>query len=48
MRGMARPGPGLEGEYENWRSMVLTNVLGVAVTAKVAMPQLEKTKGHFW
>ena len=40
--------PGIEtGDYENWRSMVLTNVLGVAVTAKVTMPQLKANKGHF-
>ncbi|MCL4148277.1 UNVERIFIED_CONTAM: hypothetical protein GTU68_038860 [Idotea baltica] len=40
--------PGIEaGDYENWRSMVLTNVLGVAVTAKVTMTELKKRKGHF-
>ena len=40
--------PGIEeGEYENWRSMVLTNVLGVAVTAKVTMPHLREARGHF-
>ena len=36
-----------EGDFENWRSMVLTNVLGVAVTAKVTMPELRKNRGHF-
>jgi NADP-dependent 3-hydroxy acid dehydrogenase YdfG len=31
---------------EQWRSMVLTNVLGAAYTVRATLPALEETKGH--
>ena len=38
----------LEETPEHWRSMVLTNVLGVAQTARAALPHLlERGTGHF-
>lgn len=39
----------IEGEHkpEEWKHMVLTNVFGAAVTARLAMPELLSTKGHF-
>jgi NADP-dependent 3-hydroxy acid dehydrogenase YdfG len=36
----------LEETPEFWRSMVLTNVLGAAYTARAAIPSLKETKGH--
>jgi NADP-dependent 3-hydroxy acid dehydrogenase YdfG len=38
----------LEESPEQWRSMVLTNVLGVALTIRATLPQLlERDAGHF-
>src|SRR4051794_24138686 len=38
----------LEGSPEQWRSMVLTNVLGVALTIRATLPHLlERNSGHF-
>jgi NADP-dependent 3-hydroxy acid dehydrogenase YdfG len=38
----------LEESPEHWRSMVLTNVLGVALTIRATLPTLlESGKGHF-
>ncbi len=37
----------LEGTPEEWRSMVLTNVLGVAYTVRATLPALKETRGHF-
>jgi NADP-dependent 3-hydroxy acid dehydrogenase YdfG len=38
----------LEESVEHWRSMVLTNVLGVALTIRATLPHLLKQgKGHF-
>ncbi len=34
------------GDPENWRDMILTNVLGCALTAKVCLPQIRKNEGH--
>lgn len=31
---------------EEWQAMVLTNVYGTAITARVALPYLVKSKGH--
>lgn len=31
---------------EEWRTMILTNVYGTAITARAAMPYLVKSKGH--
>lgn len=36
-----------EETVEHWRSMVLTNVLGTALTIRAAMPQILERKGHF-
>jgi NADP-dependent 3-hydroxy acid dehydrogenase YdfG len=37
----------LKESPEHWRSMVLTNVLGVALTIRAALPAIRETKGHF-
>ncbi|MDQ6749835.1 MAG: SDR family oxidoreductase [Actinomycetota bacterium] len=37
----------LEGTPEQWRSMVLTNVLGVAYTIRATLPALKESRGHF-
>jgi len=38
---------GFEAESpEHWRSMVLTNVLGVAYTIRATMPALRESRGH--
>ena len=37
----------LEETPEFWRSMVLTNVLGVAYTIRAALPALQERRGHF-
>jgi NADP-dependent 3-hydroxy acid dehydrogenase YdfG len=36
----------LKGEPEEWRAMVLTNVLGAAYTVRAAIPALTETRGH--
>lgn len=36
----------LEETPEHWKSMVLTNVLGPAYTARAAIPALKETSGH--
>lgn len=33
-------------EPDNWREMVLTNVYGVAITARAALPALRASEGH--
>jgi NADP-dependent 3-hydroxy acid dehydrogenase YdfG len=47
--GVANRSSFLEGGStpEEWRSMVLTNVYGPAITARAAMPALLESKGHF-
>jgi NADP-dependent 3-hydroxy acid dehydrogenase YdfG len=47
--GIANRSSFLEGGStpEDWRSMVLTNVYGPAITARAAMPALLESKGHF-
>jgi NADP-dependent 3-hydroxy acid dehydrogenase YdfG len=37
----------LEATPEHWRSMVLTNVLGPALTIRATMPSVKETRGHF-
>lgn len=38
----------LEGDVEQWQSMVLTNVLGPALTIRAVLPHfLENDRGHF-
>ena len=36
-----------EESVEHWREMVLTNVLGVALTIRAGIPQITSNKGHF-
>ncbi len=31
-----------------WKDMILTNVLGAALTARATLPEIIKTKGHFF
>jgi len=38
---------GGENKPDEWRDMVLTNVYGAAATARLTLPELVKTKGHF-
>lgn len=35
------------GELDNWREMLETNIWGALLTAKLSLPELRKTKGHF-
>jgi NADP-dependent 3-hydroxy acid dehydrogenase YdfG len=35
-----------EGEVEQWKAMVLTNVYGAALTIRATMDPLKETKGH--
>jgi len=36
----------LKGDPEQWREMVLTNVLGAAYTIRATLPALKEAKGH--
>jgi NADP-dependent 3-hydroxy acid dehydrogenase YdfG len=36
----------LEESPEHWRSMVLTNVYGAALTIRATLPALKETRGH--
>ncbi len=38
---------GGEDKPDEWREMVLTNVFGAAATARLSLPELVKTRGHF-
>jgi NADP-dependent 3-hydroxy acid dehydrogenase YdfG len=44
--GFGGPRGWLKGEPEEWREMLLTNVLGAAYTARAALPALIEAKGH--
>ena len=35
------------GDPEEWKAMLMTNMFGVMVSAKFAIPHIRKTKGHF-
>lgn len=37
----------MQGDYGNWRDMILTNLYGVTLTAKVCLPEILKNRGHF-
>jgi NADP-dependent 3-hydroxy acid dehydrogenase YdfG len=37
----------LEESVEHWRSMILTNVYGAALTIRATIPALKESKGHF-
>lgn len=47
--GFSKGSPFIGGENkpEEWREMVLVNVFGAAATARLTLPELMKTKGHF-
>ncbi len=36
----------LKGEVDEWRAMVLTNVLGAALTVRATVPALKESRGH--
>ncbi|MGC9417688.1 MAG: SDR family oxidoreductase [Rhodovulum sp.] len=44
-RGLDTPGTEA-GDPEEWRALVDLNVMGVLYTARAALPELRKTKGH--
>lgn len=44
--GVSGPSSFLDGEPDGWREIVLTNVLGTALTARAALPHLVSTRGH--
>ena len=44
--GFGGPRGFLEGTVEQWRSMILTNVFGAALTIRATIPALKGTKGH--
>jgi len=44
-RGIDKPGTE-DGDPEEWRAVVDANVMGLLYTAKAALPELRKTKGH--
>ena len=35
-----------QGDAEDWKEMVLTNVYGAALTVRATMPALKESKGH--
>jgi len=47
--GFSKGSSFIEGEHqpEEWRDMVMTNVFGAAATARLTLPELVRTKGHF-
>lgn len=45
--GIGASGMGTEGgDPENWKAMILTNVYGLVLTAKVCLPEIKKNEGH--
>ncbi|MBK1623916.1 SDR family oxidoreductase [Afifella marina] len=45
--GVGSKGSGTEGgDPDNFREMILTNVLGVVLTAKVTLAEIKKNRGH--
>jgi NADP-dependent 3-hydroxy acid dehydrogenase YdfG len=44
--GIGAPRGFLESTVEHWRAMVLTNVYGVALTIRAALPAVRETRGH--
>jgi NADP-dependent 3-hydroxy acid dehydrogenase YdfG len=45
--GFGAPRGFLESTPEHWRSMVLTNVYGAALTIRATLPSLRESQGHF-
>jgi NADP-dependent 3-hydroxy acid dehydrogenase YdfG len=44
--GFGGPRGFLEGDVEQWREMVLTNVYGAALTLRACIPALKESRGH--
>jgi NADP-dependent 3-hydroxy acid dehydrogenase YdfG len=44
--GFGGPRGFLEGEVEQWREMVLTNIYGAALTLRACIPALKESRGH--
>ena len=45
--GIGSTAAGIEtGDPDNWREMILTNFYGLALTAKVCLPEIRKRRGH--
>jgi NADP-dependent 3-hydroxy acid dehydrogenase YdfG len=44
--GVGAPGDIAGGDPEAWRTMVLTNVLGVSLTVKACLPSLRESRGR--
>jgi NADP-dependent 3-hydroxy acid dehydrogenase YdfG len=44
--GFGGPRGFLEGTVEEWKSMILTNVYGAALTVRATIPALKDTRGH--
>ena len=44
--GFGAPRGFLESTPEHWKSMVLTNVYGVALTIRATLPALKESQGH--
>jgi len=45
--GIGATAPGTEkGDPENWYEMIMTNIYGCALTAKVCLPEIRKNQGH--
>jgi NADP-dependent 3-hydroxy acid dehydrogenase YdfG len=45
--GFGAPRGFQEGDVEHWKSMVLTNVYGAALTIRATLDPLKESKGHF-
>jgi NADP-dependent 3-hydroxy acid dehydrogenase YdfG len=45
--GFGAPRGFLESDVDHWRSMVLTNVLGVALTIRATLPAVRDSVGHY-
>ncbi len=43
--GLDTPGT-VEGDPDEWRNMIDVNIMGLLYTARAALPELKKTKGH--
>lgn len=45
--GVGSKAAGIEhGDPENWREMIMTNIYGCALTARVCLPEIRRNKGH--
>lgn len=44
--GLGGPGGAEKADLEKWRQMIDVNIWGLLVTARLALPELHRTKGH--